>query len=120
MVEIGLIAVSAQDRVIDLSAFAVDPADNVGILGEKSFKIDSDRTLLRTVLRHRVIGIFLMNIAGRSLFVLLLSHVILMEDRPETVTAKCDDRRENYDQNIGNGLSHFEYLIFNYKAGTLR
>ena len=104
--EIGLVALTAQDRVVDLRPFAVDPADDIGVLRQKAVEIDGDRTLLRAVIRQRVVGIFRPDIAVGSLLVLLFAYVILVEDLPQAIAAEGDDRRKYNDKNIGNGSSH--------------
>ena len=95
--ELYIVALAAQDRIIDLCALAVDPADHIGVRRDKTVEINRDRTNLgarvtRYVDRILCMLLFLLDETGRSLFVLLLSLVVFVEYRIETEAAESDDR----------------------------
>ena len=85
---IGIIALAAQDRIIDLCAIAVDPADHIGVLGDEAVEIYGDRTGCHGV----VVRDLRLDIIGNSLLILLLSFMIFVEDRIEAIAAESDDR----------------------------
>ena len=92
---IGIIALAAQDRIIDLCAIAVDPADHIGVLGDEAVEIYGDRTGCHGVVVRDLRDLRLirrLDIIGNSLLILLLSFMIFVEDRIEAIAAESDDR----------------------------